>query len=114
MDLKIHVLFRYSKKTGKIDMTMTEMGNALMQMWALQNTTPSKNTMIVERDTGKVVFLAEGTKDGFPNVKKSDKEDLGTVDEYGIPISVVREIKDERFDKDPEEKNRKKSTTRSR
>lgn len=114
MDLKIHVLFRYSKKTGKIDTAMTELGNALMQMWALQNTTPSKNTMIVERDTGKVVFLAEGTNYGFPRIKKSDKEDLGTVDEYGIPISAICEIKDERFDKDPEEKNRKKRTTRSR
>ena len=38
MDLKIHVLFRYSKKTGKVDMTMTELGNAMMRMWALSNT----------------------------------------------------------------------------
>ena len=115
MDLKIHVLFRYSKKTGKVDMTMTELGNAMMRMWALTNTPPSKNVIIAERDTGKVVCLAEGTKDGFPNVKMVEKEDLGTIDEYGVPLSVLQSIRDDRFDKDPDkEKPKKKKPKQAR
>jgi len=116
MDMKLNVLFRYSKKTGKIDTTMTGMGDAMMRLWALQNTTPSKTALIVERDTGKVLYLIEGTKSGFPKLKDAKTEDLGTIDEYGIPLSEVKKIRDERFDK-PEEVEKKKTaakTTRER
>ena len=68
-DLKVHVLFRFSKKTGKIDTTMTSLGSAQMQLWALNNTTPSKATMIIDQETGEVVFLAIGRKDNFPKIK---------------------------------------------
>lgn len=91
--MDVHVLFRFSKKTGKIDTTMTGITTALMQMWALQNTTKTKDTMIINQKTGAVIFYAHGTGD-FPKV---EKENLGTCDQYGIPLEVVQEIRDERF-----------------
>lgn len=94
MDEKINVLFRFSKKTGKIDKTMTGIGTALMQMWALNNTPKTKATIIIERDTGKVLFLAQGTGD-FPKVKKTD---LGNAEEYGIAMGLLAQMKDDRFD----------------
>lgn len=112
MDLKLNVLFRYSKTTGEIDATMTGMGSALMTSWALQNTPSSKNVIIVERDTGKVTCIMEGTKDGFPDVRRAETEDLGTIEEYGIPLSELRKIRDDRFDKDvPDDKPKKKKAT---
>ena len=99
-DLKVNVLFRFSKKTGKVDTVITGLGTGLMEMWCLRNTTKSKECLIVERDTGKVLFRAIGTADGFPKAKRGSKEDLGTCEDYGLPLEVVKSIKDERFDKE--------------
>lgn len=95
-ELTIHVLFRYSKKTGKIDTTMTGLGSAQMQWWALNNTTKTKGCLVVERDTGKVVFATEGTSDGFPQVIKFTEQPYCT--EYGISLEDLQSITDDRFD----------------
>ena len=97
-DLKMHVLFRFSKKTGKIDTTMTGLGNAMMKLWALNNTTKTKGCIIAERDTGVVVFTTSGTEN-FPKVKDATKHgDLGTIEDFGISVVVLQSIKDDRFD----------------
>lgn len=93
-DLKVHVLFRFSKKTGNIDTTMTGLGTAMMKMWALNHTTKTKATIIAERDTGQVVFMAIGTGD-FPEVKEKG---LGSIEELGIPLEALQSITDDRFD----------------
>ena len=95
--LEVHVLFRFSKKSGAIDTTMTGMGSALMQMWALNNTTKTKSCLIFERESGKLVFATSGTNDGFPKVKKGD-ECKGMCEDYGISLEMLHDIKDERFD----------------
>lgn len=97
--MEVYVLFRANKKSGKIDTTMTALGNAMLQLWALQNTTSSKQCFIFERSTGKLVFATSGTKDGFPKVKDARKHgDLGTCDDLGIPFEALSEITDDRFD----------------
>ena len=93
--MDVHVLFRFSKKTGKIDTTITGVTSALMQMWALHNTTKSKTTLIFNRETGRCIFSAEGTAD-FPKIEKGE---LGSCEEYNIPLEALQRIKDERFDK---------------
>lgn len=93
--MNVNVLFRFSKKTGKIDKTMTGLGTALMKMYALNNTPKSKNTMIIERDTGKVLFLAEGKENDWPTIKE---DNLGNATEYGIPLEALQAITDDRFD----------------
>lgn len=92
---KVNVFFRFSKKTGKIDKTMTGLGTAIMKMQALNNTPKTKCSMIVERDTGKVLFLAEGTGE-FPKIKEKD---LGDITDYGITLEQLQSIKDDRFDR---------------
>lgn len=94
-EFKVHVLFRCSKKTGKVDTTMTGITTAMMKMWALTNTPKTKACMIIERDTGKVTYLTQGGADGWPKVKKGD---LGSCESYGIPLEAVQAITDERFD----------------
>ena len=95
--LAVHVLFRCSKKSGKIDMTMTGMGSALMQMWALNNTPKTKSCLIFERESGKLVFATYGDASGFPKVKKGD-ECKGMCEDYGISLEDLHDMKDERFD----------------
>lgn len=98
--LKVHVLMRCSKRTGKVDTTMTGIGKALMQMWALQNTTRTKMTYIIERDSGNIVGIYIGKAD-FPTIKKSKVPgDLGKCDDIGISLEVLHQIKDDRFDKE--------------
>lgn len=94
-ELTVHVLFRFSKKTGNIDTTLTSLGSGMLRMWALSHTTKTKVSMIVERDTGNVILIAYGRKN-YPKVKENN---LGTVDKYGIPIEEVQSITDDRFDK---------------
>ena len=97
--MEVYVLFRASKKTGKIDTTITAMGSAILQLWALKNTTSSKQCFIFERESGKLVYATSGTKDGFPEVRDTRKHgDLGICEDYSIPLEALHEIKDDRFD----------------
>lgn len=96
-DLQIHVLFRFNKKSGKVDKTMTALGCAVLQMWALQNTPPTKHCLIFERETGILVFDCEGNKTGFSQINKYTT--IQTCNDFNIPLDILREIKDDRFDK---------------
>lgn len=95
-ELEVHVLFRGSKKTGKIDTQVTALGKAQLNMWALQNTTPSKMCLVFNRRTGELVFHTEGTKDGFPMVRKYTS--VPTCEDFGIALEDLHNVKDERFD----------------
>ena len=97
--LEIHVLFRFSKKSGNIDMTMTGMGSALMQMWVLKNTPKTKRCVIFERSSGKLVFATDGTGD-FPKVMKGDACKGKTCEDLGISLENLQSITDDRFDKE--------------
>lgn len=99
-DFKVCALIRCSKKSGKIDTTMTAMGSALLRLWALQNTTSSKMCVVLERDTGKILYMTCGTKEGFPKVKDIRHEDLGTIEDIGLPMEFLETLKDDRFDKE--------------
>jgi len=79
-DLHNYGLIRFSKKTGKVDTTMTAIGRGLIQLWALQNTTKTKASVIVDIDERKVFSEYVGTADGFPEVRK-DPEAF----EYDLP-----------------------------
>lgn len=70
-ELHNYGLVRFSKKTGKIDTTMTAIGKGLIQMWALQNTTQTKACVIVDIDERRPYAEYVGTADGFPKVRKA-------------------------------------------
>ena len=67
-------LIRFSKKTGKIDMTLTGLGKGMIQLWALQNTTKAKACVIADINEHSVVAEYVGTADGFPEVRKDPDE----------------------------------------
>jgi hypothetical protein len=95
--LQVHVLLRYSKKTGKIDTTMTGLGTGMMQLWALNNTSPSKECVIINRETGDVVYRTSGRKDNFPDVEDGF---ICKCDEIGMPHEAILELTDDRFDEE--------------
>ena len=65
--LKRYFLVRFNRRTGKIDTSMNAWGNALLRLWALQNTTAkSKDTIVFDED-GWIHTYYEGTGD-FPKV----------------------------------------------
>ena len=73
-DLHNYGLIRFSKKTGKIDTTMTAIGRGMVQLWALQNTSKTKACVIVDIDERQVFAEYIGTADGFPEIRKDDFE----------------------------------------
>ena len=79
-ELHNYGLIRFSKKTGKIDTTMTAIGKGMIQLWALQNTTKTKATVIVDIDERATHSEYIGTADGFPEVRKNPADF-----EYGLP-----------------------------
>lgn len=95
-DLEVNVLIRASKKTGKVDKVITGLGAGLLKMWALNNTTKTKRTLIFVRDTGDCIFCAEGKENDFPNIIDND---LGNCEDYGISLEQITSIRDDRFDK---------------
>ena len=78
MELKMHCLVRFTRRTGKIDTSMEGLGTGMLRLWALQNTTKTKDTIIFEKDTGNVCWYYEGTGD-FPKIYE---DDLGHIDDY--------------------------------
>lgn len=78
MELKTYCLVRFARRSGKIDMTLEGLGSGMLRMWALQNTTKTKDTIIFEKDTGKVCWYYTGTGD-FPEI---EEENLGHIDDY--------------------------------
>lgn len=82
-ELHNYGLIRFGRKSGKIDTTMTAIGQGLIQLWALQNTTKTKVCVIVDIDERQTVAEYIGTADGFPEVRKS-QDDF----EYDLPVEL--------------------------
>ena len=78
MKLKTYCLIKFARKSGKIDMTLEGLGSGMLRLWALQNTTKTKDTIIFEKDTGRVCWYYTGTG-GIPDVEDLD---LGHIDDY--------------------------------
>lgn len=91
-------LIRFSKRTGKIDTTMTAIGKGMIQLWALQNTPNSKACVLCDIDERKVIAEYLGTPDGFPKITK-DPEDYS----FNFPTELY-EIFDEEVKKREQER----------
>lgn len=82
--MKRFYLVRFSRKSGKIDTTLTGLGKGMLELWGLQNTTAkTKDTIIFDED-GEVVMYYEGTGD-FPKVTKYGEgtaEGIHFIDEF--------------------------------
>ena len=79
---------------------MTGLGSALMRLWAMQNTTSSKEVVVINRSTGQIVFHTVGRKDSFPYIVKDDE--LGTCEDLGISFEELQTYTDDRFDNNGE------------
>ena len=77
-ELKTYCLVRFNRRSGKIDISLEGIGSGMLRLWALQNTTKTKDTIIFEKDTGKVTWYYTGTGD-FPKI---EEENLGYIDDY--------------------------------
>ena len=67
---------RFYRKSGKIDMSLEhEFSPAMLQMWALTNTTAKSKDTVVFDSNGKVYGYYEGTGD-FPKVYETDGEHI--------------------------------------
>lgn len=64
-------LVRFSTKSGKVDTTMTANGAALLKLWALRSTNPSKTTVIFRTTDGEIIMTVTGNKNNFPKVTKN-------------------------------------------
>lgn len=89
-ELHNYGLVRFSKKTGKIDMSMTAIGKGMIQAWALQNTPKTKACVIVDIDERKVVCEFIGTADGFPEIRREAE-----AFEFDIPDALFDIFKEE-------------------
>jgi len=84
MELKKTYCVRFNRKTGKIDKTLSGLGNAMLRLWALQNTTAKSKDSIIFDEDGLVIMYLEGTGD-FPNVTKygeGTEEGIHFIDEF--------------------------------
>lgn len=64
--MKYGILF--NRKSGKIVRTIEAFSGAMLKMYGLNNTSPSRDYLIFDGDTGIVEFYCEGKKDDFPTI----------------------------------------------
>lgn len=89
-ELHNYGLVRFSKKTGKIDTTMTAIGCGLLKLWGLQNTTKTKASVIVDIDERRTVVEYIGNSDGFPGIHDKAEEF-----EYDLPDGLYSIFEEE-------------------
>lgn len=73
--MKEYGLVLFTRRTGKIKKSFTALGQGLLNMWALQNTTKTTDSIIFDLETGEVYRYYEGTED-FPKVTKGTGEHI--------------------------------------
>lgn len=66
--LKSYTLYRASKKNGKVDTQLEATGCAMLKLWALNNTTRTKETYICETVSRNIIARYTGTET-FPKVE---------------------------------------------
>ena len=72
MSIERHGLIRANKRTGKIDKALTAHGCPMLQIWAIHNTTSTKDSYVFNLETGDVVMVCTGVKgSNFPEVQKN-------------------------------------------
>lgn len=87
-----YALVRAYKKSGKIDKTMTAWGCAMLQLWALQNTTATKHTFVFSLETGDIKMVCTGVKgSNFPEVEKNPVENIEDICP-GILLALNEEV----------------------
>lgn len=93
-----YVMFRFRKSTGKIDKTLTANVSALMKIWAMNNTTSTKETVIVDCDDGEVIFRASGKKNDFPDIENPETGSICNCEKLGIPMMIVEQYRTKEAD----------------
>lgn len=90
--LEKYILIRYTRRTGTIDTVLEAHGTAGLQLWAVNNTTRSKDCFVFEYETGKVIYLIKGMPNGCPKVEDTG---LGNIDNYcpGLLAEIHRQSK---------------------
>ena len=88
--MKYGILF--NRKSGKIVRTIEAFSGAMLKMYGLNNTSPSRDYLIFDGDTGVVEFYCEGKKDDFPNI--CDDMIGKSVDDFcaGLREAIMQEV----------------------
>lgn len=66
--MKTYYLIMFQRASGKIVTTMRGISSAMLQLAALQKTTPTRDTVIFD-EHGKITYYVQGSKDGFPKAQ---------------------------------------------
>lgn len=66
MDKYYGVLFQ--RKSGKIIKTIETYSSAMLKMYALNNTSTTRDFVVFNGTTGEISFYCEGKKNDFPTV----------------------------------------------
>ena len=66
MDKHYGVLF--NRKSGKIIKTIEAYSSAMLKMYALNNTSPTRDFVVFNGTTGEISFYCEGKKNDFPTM----------------------------------------------
>lgn len=66
--LEWRTLYMFNKRGGKLVKCIEGRGRGMLMMWALQNTTKSRVSVIVIKDTNEVEVVHIGKESGCPKV----------------------------------------------
>ncbi len=66
MDNFYGVLFQ--RKSGKIVKCIESCSSAMLKMYALNNTSPTRDFVVFDGATGEISFYCEGKKNDFPTI----------------------------------------------
>ena len=92
--------YMFNKKSGKLVKSVEGRGRGMLMMWALQNTTKSRISVLVIRDTNEIEVIYNG-REGCPKVDYLYKEGINLylddyiIDDTHIKVDLLLTEKDE-------------------
>lgn len=88
--LEWRALYMFNKKSGKLVKSAEGRGRGTLMMWALQNTTKSRISVLVIRDTNEIEVIYNG-REGCPKVDYLYREGINLcLDDYIIDDTHIR------------------------
>ena len=65
-----YVLFIFSRKSGKVVKCIEGISSALLRLYALNSTSATRDSVIVNKDDNTIDFYCEGKKNDMPTICK--------------------------------------------
>lgn len=93
----VYLLIGYKNRSKEVDKVLTGIIRSMLELFAIQNRKRGYTWLGVERDTGRVFLVMNGSSNTYSKARRDEFLEY-TCEDFGFNCEDIKNIKDERFD----------------